>query len=171
MVSEEPKEISTDKYKTGYLCKTDLALEFCQPVASNSINSEFMKNHGEEINHMCYLVNDLEKGEINLVARGIPIIEKSQYLAEPKSKETVLFDTRHGGTILLELGQIPAGDKKATSGATANMGWQFDQLAFVVNNLRESLSFYMALGFEVQLIWFAMGTIGYLTKQPGSIRM
>jgi methylmalonyl-CoA/ethylmalonyl-CoA epimerase len=151
MVNEEPREMSKDKYKTGFLRRNDVVLEFCQPGAANSIQSEFMKNHGEGINHMCFLVNDLEKETADLMARGIPVIEKSQYPAAPHYSETVLFDTRHGGTILLELGQMPSGEKKAASGAAANTDWQFDHLAFVVNNVRESLSFYLSLGFEVQL--------------------
>jgi methylmalonyl-CoA/ethylmalonyl-CoA epimerase len=149
---EQPAMKLENKYKMGYLHRGDLSLEFVQPLDAGSKQVEFLKNHGEGIDHACFIVNDLEKIKAELAAKGLhslPGFETAVSPEDTKIYNTALFDTREGGTIMLELRQLK--EKSSSSPVkTADDGWKFDHLAYVVNDAYKSLIFYLGLGFEVQ---------------------
>lgn len=135
------------KYKTGSLRKGDLTLQFVQPMMP-SLQEEFLRIHGEGIDHMCYVVNDLEKERTKLIGMGISLVPAESYPRE-SDYESILFETRQNGTIMLELRQKTGTDLNVKNSLSND--WQFDHLAFVVDDVYKSLIFYMYLGFEVQL--------------------
>jgi methylmalonyl-CoA/ethylmalonyl-CoA epimerase len=149
---EKPVTVINQKYKVTYLRKADLSIQFVETSDANSSQMEFLQVHGEGIDHMCYIVNDLEKEKTKLAELGIPVLKNSAEPDKDPLYDSILFDTRQGGTSMLELRQLrKSPDKSVLSKETPAKNWQFDHLAFVVNDVHKSLVFYMSLGFEVQL--------------------
>jgi methylmalonyl-CoA/ethylmalonyl-CoA epimerase len=152
MQVEKPFFTVGNKYKVGCLRKADLSLQFVQTTDPNSRQADFLTKHGEGIDHMCYLVNDLEKEKAKMARLGIPLIKDEIDLEADPSYDIALFDTRQAGTIMTELRQLKAAPEKTLNPEkTVSNAWVFDHLAFVVDDVYKSLVFYLNLGFEVQL--------------------
>jgi methylmalonyl-CoA/ethylmalonyl-CoA epimerase len=152
MEVEKPPTTIDQKYKVAYLRKADLSLQFVQSLDANSRQTEFLQGHGEGIDHMCYIVSDLEKEKTKMAGLGIPVVKNNPEPEKDPLYDSALFDTRQGGISMLELRQLRStADKSSILKETPARNWQFDHLAFVVNDIYKSLIFYMSLGFEVQL--------------------
>lgn len=153
MLVEQPVIKIGNKLKVCSLRKADLSLELCQSTDPQSWQAQFLNDHGEGIDHICYIVSDLEKEKANIAKLGISVVDTDLHPEESPDYDALLFDTRDGGTTMLELRQLSASnvDKFDTVEEVAKDSWQFDHLAYVVSDVYKSLSFYMSLGFEVQL--------------------
>ena len=80
--------------------------ELLQPVSGDSVQKEFLEKRGEGINHLGFLVDDLEKEVDRLTARGFTVISSVRY---SDGGGVAYFDTDRIGGVLFELIQWPSG--------------------------------------------------------------
>jgi methylmalonyl-CoA/ethylmalonyl-CoA epimerase len=81
-------------------------LELVQPVSGASVQKEFLKKHGEGINHLGFFVDDLEAETAKLVGRGFRVISSGRTTS---GGAFAYFDTDRMGGIVFELMQrLPA---------------------------------------------------------------
>ena len=80
--------------------------EVIQPTADSaeSLPTEFLKEHGEGINHLGFFVDDIDKETAKLVEKGAEIIQSGKF---ERGGGFVFFDTRKSGHFLVELIQYP----------------------------------------------------------------
>jgi methylmalonyl-CoA/ethylmalonyl-CoA epimerase len=81
-----------------------IRLELIQPVQGESLWKEFLDTKGEGINHLCFLVDDIEKEEAKLVRGRLRVLYKSRF---KNGGGATYFDTGEIGGVLLELIQRP----------------------------------------------------------------
>ena len=79
-------------------------LELIQPVSGESVQKEFLDKRGEGINHLGFLVNDVDKEVAKLVAKGFKVISSVKYLG---GGGVAYLDTDRIGGVLFELIQWP----------------------------------------------------------------
>lgn len=80
--------------------------ELVQPVSGESIQKEFLEKRGEGINHLGFLVDDIDKEVNKLVAKGFKVISSVRYSG---GGGVAYFDTDRIGGVLFELIQWPPG--------------------------------------------------------------
>lgn len=81
-----------------------IKIELIQPIAGESLHSEFLETKGEGVNHLCFSVDDIEKETAKLVKKGVRIISSRRFV---NGGGNVYFDTGKVGGILIELLQQP----------------------------------------------------------------
>ena len=79
-------------------------LELVQPVSGNSVQREFLEKHGEGVNHLAFLVDDLEREVVKLAEKGFRVISSGR-LAD--GLVYAYLDTDKVGGIVFELVQPP----------------------------------------------------------------
>lgn len=77
-------------------------LELVQPVSGASVQREFLETHGEGINHLGFLVNDLEAETAKLFERGFRVLSSGRTTS---GDAFAYFDTDKVGGIVFELMQ------------------------------------------------------------------
>jgi len=93
---------TTDKHKVRMVQIGPLTLELLQPVSGESIHNEFLDSQGEGAEHICFVVDDLDKETAKLVEKGIPVIVSAK---RQSTSIYAYFDTRKGGNLITELVQ------------------------------------------------------------------
>ena len=90
----KPKEDKTlaRQFKVG-----PITINLLQPVVGETATCEFMRDRGEGLNHVCLLVDDLEKETRELTEKGVLLMESMTSVGNHK------FDTRKVGNMFLEL--------------------------------------------------------------------
>ena len=81
-------------------------LELVQPVSGHSVQREFLERQGEGINHLAFLVEDLETETARMAERGFTVISSGRTLG---GTVFAYFDTDRVGGIVVELIQRPPG--------------------------------------------------------------
>lgn len=81
-------------------------LELVQPVSGRSVQREFLEVHGEGINHLAFLVEDLDTEVAKMTERGFTVISSGRTLG---GSAFAYFDTDGIGGIVFELIQRPSG--------------------------------------------------------------
>ena len=81
-------------------------LELLQPVSGESVQKEFLDKRGEGINHLGFLVDDLEKEVDRLTAMGFTVISSVTYAG---GGGVAYLDTDRIGGVVFELIQWPSG--------------------------------------------------------------
>jgi len=81
-----------------------IQFELLQPLSGESIQKEFLEKRGEGINHLGFLVDDLDKEINKLVAKGFKVISSVRYLG---GGGVAYLDTDRIGGVLFELIQWP----------------------------------------------------------------
>lgn len=76
--------------------------ELLQPVSGDSIQAEFLEQHGEGVIHLCAHTDDLDRDMAELTELGFEVIS-SAILAD--GGKFAYFDTRKVGGLILELFQ------------------------------------------------------------------
>ena len=79
-------------------------LELLQPVEGD-IWREFLETRGEGINHIAFLVDDLDRAEAELEKQGLKIIYKTRFV---NGGGDDYFDTGKVGGVLLSIIQWPS---------------------------------------------------------------
>jgi len=79
-----------------------VTFELIQPVKDAPVFEEFMEENGEGINHIAFVVDDLEKETAKLVEKGAEVILTAKM---PGGGGGVYLDTRKVGGVLIELVQ------------------------------------------------------------------
>ena len=83
-----------------------MLLQLIQPVEGDSIWMEFLKMRGEGVQHLGFIVDDIDKEEAKLLAQGIEHAQSSRFIA---GGGYTYFDTSKVGGVLVELIQWPPG--------------------------------------------------------------
>jgi len=76
--------------------------ELTQPVEDCPVPEEFLKSKGEGINHICFLVDDIEEEKAKLIDKGLEIIQGANFAHGGGGAH---FDAREVGGINIELVQ------------------------------------------------------------------
>ena len=77
-------------------------IEFYQPIGGESVQSEFLRQHGEAIQHIAFNVADIDSEAEELAKRGVKMIFKKYH---PGGNKIAYFDIGKIGNIFLELVQ------------------------------------------------------------------
>jgi len=62
------------KVKACFVRIGSLEMEFLQPMEGEGPSSQFLKQHGEGINHLAFTVNNIDQEVEKLVSRGLKLI-------------------------------------------------------------------------------------------------
>lgn len=80
-----------------------VAAEFLQPVEGETPWQDSLDNNGEGIQHICFLVDDLEEETAKMVEKGASVIHSAKMGSAMK---WAYFDTRKVGNAIIELKQV-----------------------------------------------------------------
>ena len=92
------------KIKSRVVQMGQLYLELVQPVEGEAIQKEFLKTKGEGINHLGFLVDDIDKETAKLEEKGFKVISSTRYAG---GGGIAYFDTDKVGGVIFELIQPP----------------------------------------------------------------
>lgn len=81
-----------------------IGLELVQPVSGESTQKEFLASRGEGINHICFVVDDIEEATSIMVEEGFKVISCSK---NEGGGGMAYFDTDKVGGVQIELEEIP----------------------------------------------------------------
>ena len=96
------------KLKVRFAQVGSILLEFFQPVAGEGMQLDFLRKHGEGIQHMAFTVADIDAEVDDLVSKGVKLIFRE---GGRTGSRMAYFDTGQIGDFLLEL--IQATEKEA----------------------------------------------------------
>jgi methylmalonyl-CoA epimerase len=82
--------------------------QLCQPLRKDSPWQEFIDTRGEGVHHICFIVEDIEKLEAELIKKEIEIVHSARFEG---GGGACLADTSKIGGILFEYIQRPEGVK------------------------------------------------------------
>ena len=81
----------------------EVELELVQPVSGASMQREFLERHGEGVNHLGFVVEDLEEEVSKLVAKGFRLVSRGKVQG---GGAFVYLDTDRVGGVIFELMQV-----------------------------------------------------------------
>ncbi len=96
------------KMKARFAQIGSIVLEFFQPVEGESMQLDFLRKHGEGIQHMAFAVADIDAEVDDLVSKDVKLIFRADM---PTGTRIAYFDTGQIGDFLIELAQ--PGEKDA----------------------------------------------------------
>jgi len=125
-------------------------LQVFQPFEGESmqLQLQFLRKHGDGIQHMAFTVKDIDAEVSDLLSRGIELVFRAYY---PTGTHVAYFNTGKIGDFLIELVQ-PAEKDNLTSLLTPAEGrrikkeWKIHHLGFVVSNMDKTIEHYRSLG-------------------------
>jgi methylmalonyl-CoA/ethylmalonyl-CoA epimerase len=96
---------SSFKLKMGKAMLGDILLELLQPIQGESLHAEFLKTHGEGMQHLGFLVPDYEETFSKFVKAGFdPLTRVEVYMETYKGDlKACYFDTRRAGGVIFEI--------------------------------------------------------------------
>lgn len=81
-------------------------IEFLQPVEGEGPSSQFLKKHGEGINHLAFTVRDIDREVEKLKSSGGRLLFRTEVSGSlPGSGKVAYFDTGEIAGVLIELNQ------------------------------------------------------------------
>jgi hypothetical protein len=136
-----------------------VGFEIFQPVKGGSPFSDFLKKHGEGINHIAFTSNDKSEFE-NQISRlnnmGIEIQAQGTFKSEYGEATWIYFDTESIGGIIFELMYVPPNPKgeaeKITSQENKFPYGKITQFGLVVKDVDRVCNFYEKIGFKIRTI-------------------
>ena len=81
-----------------------IGFELIQPISGKSVQKEFMDNNGEGINHICFLVDDIDEAISIMIDAGFNVISSSKHQS---GGGMAYFDTDRIGGVQIELKELP----------------------------------------------------------------
>ena len=90
------------KVKVRFAQIGSIVLEFFQPVEGECMQLDFLRKHGEGIQHMAFAVADIDAEVDDLVSKGIKLIFRADIRT---GSRVAYFDTGQIGDFLIELVQ------------------------------------------------------------------
>jgi methylmalonyl-CoA/ethylmalonyl-CoA epimerase len=110
IVERAPMSLGSD-LRVCFFKQGDLSMEFIQPGANSSMQGDYLKKHGEGVNHICYRVKNLDEEKRKMEANNIPLIfevRDTEGVIDERipACHVAFFDTSKVGNVLLELLQI-----------------------------------------------------------------
>jgi methylmalonyl-CoA/ethylmalonyl-CoA epimerase len=88
------------RVKTCFVKVGSLEIEFLQPVEGEGPSSQFLKKHGEGINHLAFTVRDIDREIEDLKNHGVRLMFR---LDVPDYGKIAYFDTGELGGVVMEL--------------------------------------------------------------------
>ena len=82
----------------------DLQLELIEPVAGESVHTEFLDRHGPGLHHVCFEVDDLAAACARADAAGVPVLQRGSMM--DGEIEFAYLDGSAAGAPYLELARI-----------------------------------------------------------------
>jgi catechol 2,3-dioxygenase-like lactoylglutathione lyase family enzyme len=82
----------------------DLQLELIEPVAGESVHTEFLARCGPGLHHVCFAVDDIDAACARAEAAGVPVLQTGSMMAG--EIEFAYLDGSAGGAPYVELVQI-----------------------------------------------------------------
>ena len=79
-------------------------IELVQPVSGKSVQMEWLLNKGEGINHICFMVDNIEEASDAMAEAGFKIITTCKFIG---GGGMAYFDTDKVGGVQLELLEAP----------------------------------------------------------------
>lgn len=83
-----------------------IKMELIQPVEGESIQQKYLDSRGEGLNHIGFLVNDLDRELAELNEKGMQVILR---VRRKTGGGVAYLDTRKEGGVIFELVQPPPG--------------------------------------------------------------
>ena len=77
-----------------------MVIVFMQPLEGESMHSDFLRKHGEGIQHIAFAVDDVNQEVDELVQRGAKLLFRGDM---PNGSKIAYFDTGKIGDVLTEL--------------------------------------------------------------------
>jgi len=77
-----------------------IMIELIQPVENAPVQEQFLERRGEGVNHIGFLVDDMEKEKAKLVEKGFSVILSGK---RASGKGGTYFDTHKIGGVIIEL--------------------------------------------------------------------
>jgi len=96
------REHDGTRLKVRYVHIGPLEIEFYQPIDGESLQFEFLRCHGEAIQHIAFNVTDIESEAEELARRGFKMLLKREL---PNGNKMAYFDTGKIGDVFIELVQ------------------------------------------------------------------
>jgi methylmalonyl-CoA/ethylmalonyl-CoA epimerase len=90
--------------RIGMIQAGNIELELFQPVAGESTQGKFLITHGEGIQHLGFVVKDIQQETEALEADGVKLIMRGN----PPIGKIAFFDTGDIGGVMLELVELAA---------------------------------------------------------------
>jgi len=90
------------KVKARWAQMGPLLLELFQPIEGEDIQLEFLREHGEGIAHIGFIVADINAEVDDLVSKGAKLLFRIDH---PTGTSIAYFDTRQVGGFIIELVQ------------------------------------------------------------------
>ena len=81
-----------------------IGFELVQPVAGQSIQKEYLETHGECINHIAFVVDDIQEAIAVMIQEGFKLMS---YSKNEGGGGMAYFDTDKIGGVQIELEQLP----------------------------------------------------------------
>lgn len=102
------KPITVDSIKLRTMLAKIGAIEFelIQPVKGETPQQKYLDNKGEGINHLGFIVDDIEKETEKLIKKGFKVIYRTRFKGGGGG---TLFDTSEIGGVMFQLYQSPPG--------------------------------------------------------------
>ncbi len=98
----------------------DIEIELVQPVSGASVQREFLETRGEGVNHLGFVVEDLDGAVSALTERGFRVVSRGKVA---HGGAFAYFDTDQVGGIIFELIKLPErGEEGETGSGAANAG-------------------------------------------------
>jgi len=94
------------------MCKVgNVEFELIQPLDDNNLYAEFLKEHGEGLQHICLAVDDHDDVAKNIVAMGCPIIQQGDWKGDKEGEYLTYtyLDTVDQLGFILELYKVTPG--------------------------------------------------------------
>ena len=81
-----------------------IGIELVQPVSGESVQKEWLERRGEGVNHICFIVDDIDEATAMMVEEGFEVTSSSN---NEGGGGMAYFDTDKVGGIAIELEELP----------------------------------------------------------------
>lgn len=152
-------------------------IEWIQPVQGASVYDEFLKQHGDGVQHLAYLVaspEDLNKQVNYFKSRGVGVVQFGSWKGTKGEGKFAYLDTAaQGGNINIELCYNPDAGPSGSRPESQNLYPlnHLTQYAFVVRNLKKVSDYYAGLGFNPMSVDHSIPVDRNYRGKPGAFEM
>ena len=130
----------------------DVTIQWIQPVAGDNAYSEFLRNHGDGIQHLAYAMPTEAHWREQIAwfrAKGVDVVQEGSWQGQKGRGLFADLDTAgRGGGLTIELEQDPdAAGRSGTPAITQDYPFtKITQYAFIVRDVKKVSDFYQGIG-------------------------
>lgn len=153
------------------------SIEWIQPVQGTSVYNEFLKQHGDGVQHLAYLVTspeEMTKQVSYFKSRGVEVVQSGSWKGTKGEGKFAYLDTAaRGGGINIELCYNP--DVTPGAGSTESHNLyplnHLTQYAFVVRDVKKVSDYYAGLVFDAMSVDHNVSVDRNYRGKPGIFEM